>query len=138
MDNQFNMKKSIVLLFAFIVVIGCKNDTNKSVANDSDSAEIETDNLKLLKGDFLYYADAAILQTKTEIYGVIINKKMHELHDKVKTFKTEDTDMVPVEIKGIIVPKPEQEEGWDYRIDIKEILKVSKPKKEDNQVIKLQ
>ncbi|NNK81997.1 MAG: hypothetical protein HKO92_02615 [Flavobacteriaceae bacterium] len=135
------MKKSIVLLIVFLVTLGCKNDTNKSVTNDADSLknpETQNDELKLFKGDFLYYADAAILQTKTEIYGVIINDKAHELHNTVKAYKTEDTDMVPVEIKGIIVPKPENEEGWDFRIDIKEILKVSKPKKEDNQVIKLQ
>ena len=135
------MKKSIVLLFAFFVIVSCKNNTNSSVTSESDiheKTETQNDNLTLLKGDFLYYADAAILQTKNEIYGVIINEKMHELHDKIKVYKEEDTDMVPVEIKGIIVPKPENEEGWEFRVDIKEILKVSKPKKENNQVIKLQ
>lgn len=135
------MKKSIVLLFAFFVIVSCKNNTNSSVTSESDiheKTETQNNSLTLLKGDFLYYADAAILQTKSEIYGVIINEKMHELHDKVKVYKDEDTDMVPVEIKGIIVPKPENEEGWEFRVDIKEIIKVSKPKKENNQVIKLQ
>jgi hypothetical protein len=135
------MKKSIVLLFAFFVFVSCKNNTNSSVTSESDiheKTETQNNSLTLLKGDFLYYADAAILQTKSEIYGVIINEKMHELHDKVKVYKDEDTDMVPVEIKGIIVPKPENEEGWEFRVDIKEIIKVSKPKKENNQVIKLQ
>ena len=135
------MKKSIVLLFAFFVIVSCKNNTNSSVTSESDiheKTETQNDNLTLLKGDFLYYADAAILQTKSEIYGVIINEKMHELHEKVKVHKEEDTDMVPVEIKGIIGPKPENEEGWDYRINIIEIIKVSKPNKENNQVIKLQ
>ena len=135
------MKKSIVLLFAFFVIVSCKNNTNSSVTSESDiheKTETQNDNLTLLKGDFLYYADAAILQTKNEIYGVIINEKMHELHDKIKVYKEEDTDMVPVEIKGIIIPKPENEEGWEFRVDIKEILKVSKPNKENNQVIKLQ
>lgn len=135
------MKKSIVLLFAFFVFVSCKNNTNSSVTSESDiheKTETQNNSLTLLKGDFLYYADAAILQTKSEIYGVIINEKMHELHDKIKVYKEEDTDMVPVEIKGIIVPKPENEEGWEFRVDIKEIIKVSKPKKENNQVIKLQ
>ncbi|MBT8261034.1 MAG: hypothetical protein KJN82_06950 [Bacteroidia bacterium] len=135
------MKKSIVLLFAFFVIVSCKNNTNSSVTSESDiheKTETQNDNLTLLNGEFLYYADAAILQTKNEIYGVIINEKMHELHDKIKVYKEEDTDMVPVEIKGIIVPKPENEEGWEFRVDIKEILKVSKPNKENNQVIKLQ
>lgn len=113
------MKKLLFILFVSVVFIGCEKG-------------------EILKGNFIYHADAAVLQTETEIYGVIINKKMHELNDQVKAFKKEDIDMVPVEIRGVIIPKPEDEEGWDFRIEIKEILKVSEPKPEDNKVIKLQ
>ena len=44
--------------------------------------------------------------------------------------------MVPVEIRGKIIPKPENEEGWPLRVEIKEILNISKPKSEDN-IVKL-
>jgi hypothetical protein len=71
------------------------------------------------------------------VYGVIIDEKMHELNAKVAQYKKEVTDMVPVEIRGKIVPKPEDEEGWPFRVEIKEILSVSEPQPEDNQVIKL-
>ncbi len=37
-----------------------------------------------MTGDFIYYADAAVLQTPKEIYGVVIDDKMHELENVVK------------------------------------------------------
>ena len=58
-------------------------------------------------------ADAAVLQTHREIYAVVIDDKMHELNDQVKKYKQEDTDMVPVEIRGEIKPKPEGEVSID-------------------------
>ena len=69
------------------------------------------------------------------MYAVIIDDKMHELNERVMKYKTADTDMVPVEIRGKITPKPENEEGWDYRVEIKEILKVSKPNPEGGEMI---
>jgi hypothetical protein len=40
-----------------------------------------------MKGEFVYYADAAVLQTKNDIYGVVIDKNMHALADQVKPFQ---------------------------------------------------
>lgn len=120
--------KKLLFLLMFTAISACKNDMKQA----SDSAD-----LKELKGEFVYLADAAVLQTSQEIYGVIINEKMHELDDMVKPYKKEDTDMVPVSIKGKIIPKPEGEEGWDYRVEIVEILGVSKPTESTNNVIKL-
>ena len=62
---------------------------------------------------------------------------MHELDKLAQQYKTEPTDYVNVEIRGEIIPKPENEEGWPYRIIIKEIIKVSKSQI-DNEVIKLE
>mgnify|MGYP000911644821 CR=1 FL=1 len=42
-----------------------------------------------------------------------------------------------MEIRGEIISKPENEEGWPYRINIKEILSVNKSQIED-EVIKLE
>ena len=83
-------------------------------------------NLKVLK------ALIKLLKTESEVYGVVINKKMHKLNKQVQPYKSQVTDMVPVEIKGKIIPKPDNEEGWPYRIEIKEIVHISKPKFEDN------
>ncbi|HZW62734.1 MAG TPA: hypothetical protein VFF15_03720 [Flavobacteriaceae bacterium] len=115
------MKKVLLFFTLSLALIACKEEPKGEV----------------LKGEFVYLADAAVLQTETEIYAVVIDEKMHELDNKVKPFKSEDTDMIPVEIRGIISPKPEGEEGWDYRVKITEILNVSKPNPEENSVIKI-
>ena len=126
------MKKIVFITLVLTAFISCKNDAK---SKDVDSS-LENEELTVLEGEFIYYADAAILQTATEIYGVVIDAKMHELDKQVQVYKKEDTDMVPVEIRGIITPKPENEEGWPFRIEIKEILNISKPKPENN-VVKL-
>ncbi len=142
------MKKIILLALVLSAFISCKKDSKTvpiaigtekesiSVDNSEKTAK-QNDGLTLLKGDFIYFSDAAVLQTHREVYGVVINEKMHELNEQVQQYKIETTDMVPVEIRGKIIPKPEDEEGWPYRVEIKEILNVSKPKPEDNAVIKI-
>lgn len=138
----FKMKK--VLLFFLVVTgsISCKNDSKIEQKKEPVTADTpkktakQNDGLTLLKGEFIYYADAAVLQTHAEIYGVVIDEKMHELDRQVQKYKKEAANMVPVEIRGKIIPKPENEEGWPFRVEIKEILNISKPKSEDN-VVKL-
>ena len=121
----------------------CKNESksdNKKddIENQEEKTAKQNDGLVLLKGQFVYYADAAVIQTNSSsIYGVVINEKMHELDKLAQQYKKEPTDYVSIEIRGEIIPKPENEEGWPYRIDIKEIIKVSKSQNED-EVIKLE
>ena len=131
--------KKVILLLIVIVFVSCKDDKKTDDKNtkstDTEKTEKQNDGLTLLKGEFIYFSDAAVLQTHKEIYAVIINKKMHELNDQIQEYKAETTDMIPVEIRGVITPKPDNEEGWDFRVEIKEILSVSKPNPEDNNII---
>tara|TARA_R110002073_G_scaffold15207_1_gene60373 strand:+ start:11273 stop:11707 length:435 start_codon:yes stop_codon:yes gene_type:complete len=135
------MKKLFFIALTLTVFISCKNDAKSkqeegTISSDIDErTEKQSDGLTLLKGEFIYYADAAVLQTHSEMYAVIIDEKMHELNEQAIKLKTADTDMVPVEIRGVITPKPENEEGWPYRVEIKEILKVSKPNPEGGEMI---
>ena len=136
------MKNILLLLMLFATLTNCKNN---SKSENKDSSEIkderteeQNNGLVLLKGEFVYFADAAVLQTNpSSIYGVIVNEKMHELDKLAQPYKTEPTDYVFVEIRGEIIPKPENEEGWPFRINIKEILNVSKSQNAD-EVIKLE
>jgi len=118
--------KKILFLFAVIAFVSCKK---------------QNDELTLFKGEFIYYTSpedetgAAVLQTTEDVYAVIINDKMHELNTLVQKYKTEETDMVPVEIKGKISPKPENEEGWPFRVEIIEILDVTKPNSDGSEII---
>jgi hypothetical protein len=140
------MKKIVALLMIFTVLISCKEDKKTEVETAKDDQTIvaedgktlkQSDGLIAIQGDFIYYADAAVLKTPTKMYGVVINEKLKELQTQVKAFKKEDTDMVPVTIRGRMFKKEPNEEGWEDRIEIKEILKVSPPNPEANDVIKI-
>lgn len=120
------MKKLFILFLLVTSFYSCKNES-KNATVESENEAVDTKGLTLLKGDFVYYADAAVLQTTQEVYGVVIDKKMHELDELAKPFKMKGTDMVPVEVRGKIIQKPAGEEGWPFRIEIKEIINVSKP-----------
>jgi NlpE-like protein len=138
------MKKIILVAVVLSAFISCKNDsktigTEKETisVDESDKTAKQSDGLTLLKGEFIYYADAAVLQTHKEVYAVVVDEKMHELNSRVLQYKVEVTDMIPVEIRGKITPKPKNEEGWPYRVEIIEILKVSKPDSHDSDDIKV-
>jgi hypothetical protein len=132
------MKKVLILLLTIAVFTSCKKETkNEAVETMDGKTAKQSDGLTLLKGEFVYYADAAVLQTHSQIYGVIINDKVTEINKRAKQYKTEDTDFVMVEVRGAISPKPEGVEGWDNRIEIKEILNVSAITSKGENVVKL-
>lgn len=92
---------------------------------------------EIIKGDFIYYEGAAVVQTDSTIYGVVIDKKALKLDEQAQQYKKETTDMVSVEIRGKIIPLPDGEEGWPFSIKINEIISVSEAKPEDNEVLNL-
>ena len=135
------MKKTLLLAVMVISILACKKEAkNQSEAVEvSESATLGTKTgVQTLKGEFIYYSDAAVLQTPSEVYGVVIDSMMHVLQDQVKTYKNEDTDMVPVAIKGAVSEKDPKEEGWPYRIKVLEVIQVFEPNPENNDVIKIQ
>lgn len=129
-----------VVLFAFLT---CKNETrskevDKDVVTDGpERTAKQSDGLTLLKGDFVYFDGAAVLQTHANIYGVFVTDKMHELNKLVQPYKKVPTDMIPVEIRGKITDKEDDVILWEQKVEIKEILNVFEPKKENNDVIEL-
>jgi hypothetical protein len=125
--------KNFVLIICLALFISCKTDKKEKEIEVIKTSE----SLQVLKGAYLYYTDVAILQTPTEVYGVVLDDKAMTLNKKVSSFKKLDTDMVPVEVKGNVIPKAEGEEGWPFKIQIKEILKVSKPIPENKDIITL-
>jgi len=135
------MKKILLSLFVITAFLSCKDDSKKenelTKENTLEVNDAANEGLTTLTGNFVYYADGAVLQTKSELYGVIINEKMHELDNQAQPFKDEPTDLVGVTIKVKISKKPADEEGWENRVEIIEILNVSKLPSEANEVIKL-
>jgi hypothetical protein len=137
------MRKLSLLLLILTVVASCKVDNKKEVdLKESDQVEVvkttkQNDGLVAVQGEFIYYADAAVLKTTNNIYGVVIDDVVQDLQTQVKLFKKEDTDMVPVTVRGRLFKKNPNEEGWEDKIEIKEILKVSAPSLDANDVIKI-
>ena len=132
--------KNIGLIFTIaIVLFSCKNEAKQDVnlEENREKSYDANDGFVTMKGEFVYYADAAVFQTKTEIYGVVIDKNMHQLDKQVKAFKKEATDMVPVTVRVRTFEKDSLEEGWQHRVEIKEILKVEAPDPNKEDVIKL-
>jgi len=133
------MKNIVLMLMLFATFFSCKEDksqqekTSKVTITEIPKTEKQSDGLVLMKGEFVYFADAAVLQTSpSSIYAVVVNEKMHELDKLAQQYKTDPTDYVFVEIRGEIIPKPENEEGWPFRVNIKEILNVSKSEHGDD------
>ena len=118
-----------LLLFIFAVsLLGCKN-TSKNSAETSD-------NLSTIQGNYIFFEDAAVLQNDAEIYGVFLNDMARQLNEKAAQFKETDTDMVSVEVKGIVSAKDDPKILWENKLEIVEIISVSAVKETEN-ILKL-
>ncbi|MCK7589367.1 hypothetical protein M0G43_02150 [Subsaxibacter sp. CAU 1640] len=132
------MKKIISLLAIVIVLVSCKSDKKNEVENEVETIETPlTSDESLVSGNFMYYADAAVFQTKSELFGVVENQMLQDLIIQSEPLKTDATDEVKVTLRVKKSKKPENEEGWDNRIEILEIIKVSMADPNDNNIIKL-
>ncbi len=133
------MKKIFLILTILTVFISCKNESKKEDTLTADSAEKtakQSDGLTLLKGEFVYFDGAAVLQTHAEIYGVLITDKMLELNKMAEAYKKEPTDMVLIEIRGKITNQKDEKILWENKVEVVEILNVTQLKQEEN-IIKL-
>ena len=120
-----------------VTIIACKKD-EKTTQETETIAEDVNDGTTLLEGNFVYYADAAVLQTPTSIFGVVLNEKTTELANQAKKYQKEATDMVKVRIKVLIEEKSEGAEGWDYNVNIQKIISIEALDAKENEVIKLE
>lgn len=133
------MKKTAIYFLMLISLFACKNETKQEIDLEDNRANSydQNDGFVTIKGDFVFYDNAAVLQTPKEIYGVVIDENLQLLEQQVKLFKKEATDMVPVTVRVRKFEKDSLEEGWQYKVEIKEILKVEAPNPESEDVIKL-
>ena len=67
------MKQLIVILFIATLFTGCKNDSKNSVSVDESQDHMS---MTEISGNFIYFADAAVLQTKSELFGVVANENI--------------------------------------------------------------
>lgn len=141
MDKLIKMKKILILILSLSAFASCKNDVKSLNSEDTIVRESEektakqSDGLTLLKGEFVYYNGAAVLQTNSEIYGVLITNKLEELQKQAEKYKSEPTDMVQVEIRGKITNQKDEKILWENKVEVVEILDVKPGSKEENKVI---
>ena len=135
------MEKVFFIVLVLLSFSSCKDekktDKNQETINieKSDKVTAQGNSLTLLKGEFVYYEGAAVLQTNTEIYGVFVNDKMLELNKLAEKYKTAPTDMVNIEIKGKISNKKDDKILWENKVEIIEIINITQTTKENNNAI---
>jgi len=118
-----------LLMFVFVItVLGCKNNSKTTTET--------TDDTTIIKGNYIYFEDAAVLQNNVEIYGVFLNDLAKELNEKAAPLKTNETDMVNVEVRGIISSKEDPKILWEKKLEIVEIISISAAKETEN-ILKL-
>ncbi len=112
------MKKLTFIIAITLLIISCKKEKSENKNNEAS----------LIRGEFILIDDAAVLKGSDFIYGVVINDMTRELAKKAAPLQREEYDMIPVVIKGIVKPNPE--EGWEEIVEITEIIGVSAPTSE--------
>ncbi len=112
------MKKLTFIIAVTLLIVSCKTEKSENKSEESS----------VIRGEFILIDDAAVLKGNDFIYGVIINEVTRELAKKVAPLQREEYDMVPVVIKGIVKPNPE--EGWEEVVEIKEIVGITAPTSE--------
>jgi hypothetical protein len=133
------MKKIKLIIVLALALFACKNETKPEVNLEDNRAKSydANDGLITMRGEFMYFADAAVFQTNNEIYGVVLDENMHKLNEQAKPLKKEATDGVMVTARVKKIAKPEGEEGWPYNLEIKEILKVEAANPNKDDIIKI-
>ena len=105
--------KKIVLFYFSIFIFGC-------------NVEPKNQESQSFFGEFLYYNDAAVLNTGQKIYGVVIDDDMFELYSYCEKLMRNQYDMVPVYIKGVV--SKNNKEGWENLIKITSVDSLVNPR----------
>lgn len=134
------MKKSLLVLSLITLVFtGCKNEKKQQESSEAENTElpaeensteankVDSDGNTVLIGDFIYSNEAAVINGKDFIYGIVLDSMARVLAEKVEPVKQDDYDMIPVAIKGKIQPNPNKD-GWDEVVEITKIINISKSK----------
>ena len=92
------MKIYKILILFLLISFSCDSKQNKVVSNEV--VETKNNDLIILSGDYVFYNNAAVLQTNKNVYGIIINEKVNELNEKLSSIKKDEFDFIPVILKG--------------------------------------
>ena len=123
MDKKiFNMKIYKILILFLLISFSCDSKQDKVVSNEV--VKTKNNDLIILSGDYVFYNNAAVLQTNKNVYGIIINEKVNELNEKLSSIKKDEFDFIPVILKGRLKNKDKNDEGWSVKLEITEIVEI--------------
>ena len=129
------MKEKVFgLLLCLFLFSACGEETGDEQMQSTEPEAVK-DSIPTLSGQFIFLSNEAILKGEDFIYGVTIDSMALDLAEKVKPYKTENFDMVPVSIKAKIVPNNTRS-GWDSLVEIREVLRVSDKKMASEEALK--
>jgi len=120
--KNFNMKIYKILILFLLITFSCDSKQDKVVSNEV--VETKNNDLIILSGDYVFYNNAAVLQTNKNVYGIIINEKVNELNEKLSSIKKDEFDFIPVILKGRLKNKDKNDEGWSVKLEITEIVEI--------------
>ena len=119
MVKLFEMKK-IILYLLIVLSFACKK---------------RTEDFTVMEGNYIFFDDAAVLQTSNEIYGIYLNNKAFELNEKLKGLNLEQSDEIITKLKGIISTEKHEKILWEKKIEIIEIIEISTKKQRNKTLI---
>ncbi|TRO67229.1 hypothetical protein [Christiangramia sabulilitoris] len=116
------MKKLFGLLLISFTLFSCQDDERRELMDQSVTKTVP-DSIQVLKGEFVYGADAAVIRGENFVYGVTLDSMSDVLSNQIAPLKSDDFEMIPVTVKAKISPNLAGE-GWDEVIQILEILEI--------------
>lgn len=130
------MKKSILVLLIIGFAFSSCGDDSRDEINDPLTTEVVEDSIKTIEGEFILLADDAVIKGSNFIYGVELDSLSRELAEQVEPLKADEFDMIPVVVKGKIIPNPGRD-GWDEVVQIREILELPEQTSQDSEAPKV-
>lgn len=128
------MNKTLWILLFVLIITGCNQGQNKDENKSDDlqkKVKKESDNWQRVSGDFITVDTAAVIKSRSQIYGVVLDSMGQVLNKRSKEIQKEEYEMIPVIIKGEIINN-DVENQWEKLIEVKKIIRVSKSR-EDQQ-----
>jgi len=125
------MKNTICFILISFFFLSCgqdKKNNDKEGQKEIKSRLEKTESTKLVRGEFITVDTAAVIKSRSKIYGVILDSMGQELNKRSKALQNEAFDMIPVSIRGEIIQNDKEDE-WEEIIRVKEIIDVKGPEK---------
>ena len=122
---------AILITIILSTAAACGDDSRDEVVDPLATEAVE-DSIRIIEGDFIKLADDAVIKGPDFIYGVELDSLSRALAQQVEPLKTDEFEMIPVVVRGKILPNPSRD-GWEEVIQIKEILELPTQKQDSTE-----